>query len=263
VARDDAEHEAPCAALSGDVEYAGGTFLLGAQPSSPFAFDNEQWSHEVDLRPFALARAPVTQQDFSVFVEERGYARRELWSEEGWRWRERAGARHPRYWHEFPRWRRRSFDRWIPLEPYLPVHHVSAHEADAYCRFEKRRLPSEPSGYAAAAAIHGPGRRCSRRANIDLRRLSPVPVDRYALESGRAIAKMVAMSGVDVEFPTLPGFEPGPYQVLIPWFGDHRVLRGGSFATRSRLLWRTWRNFYRPERCDVFAGFRTAALAEE
>ena len=45
-----------------------------------------------------------------------------------------------------------------------------------------------------------------------------------------------------------------------PWFGDHRVLRGGCLVTRARLLRNTWRNFYTPDRRDVFAGFRTAAI---
>jgi iron(II)-dependent oxidoreductase len=38
------------------------------------------------------------------------------------------------------------------------------------------------------------------------------------------------------------------------------VLRGGSFATPARLIRNTWRNFYTPERYDMFAGFRTCAI---
>jgi iron(II)-dependent oxidoreductase len=61
-------------------------------------------------------------------------------------------------------------------------------------------------------------------------------------------------------FGSYPGFEPGPYREYSqPWFGTHRVLRGGSFATRGRLLRRTWRNFFTPDRRDVLAGFRTCA----
>ena len=61
-------------------------------------------------------------------------------------------------------------------------------------------------------------------------------------------------------FLPYPGFAPDPYrEYSAPWFGDHQVLRGGCWATRGRLLRTTWRNFYRPERRDVFAGFRTCA----
>jgi iron(II)-dependent oxidoreductase len=61
-------------------------------------------------------------------------------------------------------------------------------------------------------------------------------------------------------FEPFPGFVPDPYREYSePWFGNHMVLRGGCWATRSRLIRNTWRNFYRPDRRDVWAGFRTCA----
>ena len=61
------------------------------------------------------------------------------------------------------------------------------------------------------------------------------------------------------EFNGYPGFQPDHYlEYSQPWFGTHRVLRGGSFATRARLVHNRFRNFYTPDRNDVFAGFRTA-----
>ena len=42
-----------------------------------------------------------------------------------------------------------------------------------------------------------------------------------------------------------------------PWFGTRRVLRGGAWATRSRMVNTTYRNFFPPDRRDIFAGFRT------
>ena len=62
-------------------------------------------------------------------------------------------------------------------------------------------------------------------------------------------------------FAPYPGFKAGPYKEYSePWFQDHQVLRGGSFATRSRLVHNRWRNFYQAHRSDAFAGFRTCAL---
>ena len=62
-------------------------------------------------------------------------------------------------------------------------------------------------------------------------------------------------------FAPYPGFVRDPYQEYSePWFGDHKVLRGGCYATRAALLRNTWRNFYTPDRRDVFAGFRTCAV---
>ena len=62
-------------------------------------------------------------------------------------------------------------------------------------------------------------------------------------------------------FDAYPGFVVDPYKEYSqPWFGTHKVLRGGSFATSRRLVRATWRNFYMPDRGDIFAGFRTCAL---
>jgi iron(II)-dependent oxidoreductase len=47
---------------------------------------------------------------------------------------------------------------------------------------------------------------------------------------------------------------------LQPLFGQTKVLRGGAWATRSRMIRNSWRNYYGPERNDVFAGFRSCAL---
>jgi len=63
------------------------------------------------------------------------------------------------------------------------------------------------------------------------------------------------------DFLPYPGFVADPYQEYSqPWFGTHKVLRGGCWATRSRLIRNTWRNFYEPHRRDIFAGFRTCAV---
>src|SRR5262249_41383759 len=139
--------------LPGDAVVRGGTFELGARPTEPFVFDNEKWAHPVELDDFAIARAPVTQAEFLEFVEAAGYRRPELWSEAGWPRREALAAAHPVYWRREPpgRWLRRDFDLWVPLEAHRPVLHVSWYEAEAYCRWKGRRLPSEAEWEAAAS----------------------------------------------------------------------------------------------------------------
>ena len=58
----------------------------------------------------------------------------------------------------------------------------------------------------------------------------------------------------------LPGSGPGAYaDYSAPWFGNHTVLRGGSFVTEDRLCYPQYRNFT-PGRADMFCGFRTCAI---
>jgi iron(II)-dependent oxidoreductase len=268
--------------LPGDCEVPGGVFRLGAREGDePFVFDNEKWAHPVTLRPFAIAGGPVTQAGFLEFVEDDGYGNADFWSEDGWTWREAASARHPVYWERDAsgRWRRRHFDEWRPLEPDLPVVHVNWHEAEAYCRWAGRRLPTEAEWEAAAAAMPAPGgsrlsdakRRfpwgddapTAARANLDARAMGPVPVGACADgESAFGCRQMIGnvWEWTSTTFAPYPGFVVDPYREYSePWFHTHKVLRGGAWTTRGRLLRNTWRNFYKPDRRDVWAGFRTCS----
>jgi iron(II)-dependent oxidoreductase len=263
--------------LSGDVEIPGGVFSLGSRPDGPFVFDNEKWAHPVELAPFAIARTPVTQADFAAFVEADGYHRREFWTEAGWRWREGAQADRPTYWRrEGNAWLRRDFDRWVPMEPDRPVIHVNWYEADAYCRWAGRRLLTEAEWEAAASAGSdnltaskrrfpwGGGPASFPRAQLDGFALGCCDV--AELPDGDSYFGCRQMIGnvwewTASDFLPYPGFVADPYRDYSqPWFGTHKVLRGGAWTTRGRLLSNTWRNFYQPNRRDIFAGFRTCRL---
>jgi iron(II)-dependent oxidoreductase len=264
--------------LPGDAEIPGGRFLLGAlRGEDPFVFDNEKWAHPVEVRPFAIARAAVTQAEFAEFVEAEGYSRREFWSEPGWAWRESSRAEHPVYWKREAagRWLRRNFDQWVPLEPHRPVLHVNWWEAEAYCKWAGRRLPTEAEWEVAAAAEPageklgeekrrfpwGDDAPTAQHANLRWRAMGAVDVGALpASDSAFGCRQMIGnvWEWTASDFGAYPGFEIDPYREYSqPWFGTHKVLRGGAWPTQPRLLRNTWRNFYMPDRRDVWAGFRT------
>jgi len=263
---------AAAGALAGDAEIAGGEMYLGAVPGeAPFVFDNEKWAHPVRLEPFAIARAAVSQRELLEFVEEAGYRRPELWSPAGLEWLRQTGAEHPVYWRrENGSWERRDFDHWVPLEPNRAVVHVSWYEAEAYCRYRGRRLPTETEWEAVATDL-GARRRFPwgdaepdpARANLESRSMGCVDVGAHALGDSRGGCRQMignVWEWTQSDFLPYPGFAADPYKEYSePWFGTHKVLRGGCWATRGRLLRNTWRNFYTPDRRDVWAGFRTCA----
>ena len=277
--------------LPGDAHIPGGVFLLGAIPDEPFVFDNEKWAHPVQVAPFAIARAPVTQSEYAAFVDDGGYQHADCWSEEGRLWRDgddtpggrdEAPAEGPVYWrHAGSCWERRDFDRWVALEPHRPMLHVNWYEAQAYCAWAGRRLPTEAEWELAAAGEPSIGRTglSSRkrrfpwgdeppapgRAHLDWRGMGCLDVG--ALPAGDSAFGCRQMIGNVWEW-TSSAFLPYPAfqadtaypEYSQPWFGTHMVLRGGSWATTSRLIRNTWRSWYPPERQNVWAGFRTCAL---
>lgn len=265
----------------GDVMLPGGQFILGSTSNERFAFDNELGTHEVEFQPFAISRTAVTNAQFAAFLDDGGYSRQELWCDDGWRWRQSVAAKHPVYWRfNEGEWWRRTFDEIVQLEDHLPALHINWYEADAYCRWAGRRLPTESEWEMAASAEPTPdglGITGHKRpfpwgdemptpdlANLDWHAMGCLDV--RALPAGDSAFGCRQMIGnvwewTASDFKPYPGFVPGPYKEYSePWFGAHKVLRGGCWVTRSRLIHNTYRNFYPPDRRDVWAGFRTCAL---
>jgi iron(II)-dependent oxidoreductase len=227
----------------------------------------------------------VTNAEFAAFVEAGGYRRREFWDAAGWAWRERAGAERPVYWlKNGGTWSWRRYDKVEPLPPHAPVTFVTWYEAQAWCNWAKRRLPTEAEWeVAAVGAASADGSRLAdgkrrwpwgeswsdatptpERANLDF--AFDGPIDVAACAAGDSAFGCRQMLGnvwewTASDFVPFAGFAADPYEDYSqPWFGTRKVLRGGSFATSARIARPGYRNFFTPDRNDVIAGFRTCAL---
>ncbi|HST52392.1 MAG TPA: SUMF1/EgtB/PvdO family nonheme iron enzyme [Pyrinomonadaceae bacterium] len=248
-------------------------FLSGAGIDS-FAYDNERPAREVFVPAFKIARVPVTNAEFARFVGEGGYERREFWDDAGWSWREKENWTHPLYWRREGRewFARRMFDE-APLEMNHPVTGVSWYEAEAFARFACKRLPTEPEWERAASCddARAAKRRFAwgdeapddLRCNFRMNHWGTTAVGSFP--AGASADGCLDMTGNVWEWTSTPfagfdGFEPFPYpEYSEVWFdGDHRVLKGGSWATGASVLRTSFRNFFRRHFRIAFAGLRLA-----
>jgi formylglycine-generating enzyme required for sulfatase activity len=132
----------------------GQRFLLGTPPGG-FVPEGERWQHAVQVPEFEIDAQPVCWSQFAEFVDDGGYDERRWWSEAGWDQLEATGRRAPRYVEQVSGGvLARRGGRLQRVPGAQPVLHVSAHEADAWCRWAGRRLPSEAE-WELAAAVAG------------------------------------------------------------------------------------------------------------
>ena len=260
------------------IEVPAGEFTLGAQ-WPVFVYDNELPAHTVHVPAFKIDRLLTTNEEFAHFVAEGGYERREWWNAEGWTWRERENWTCPLYWtrdgakNNGGDWRERTMFDEGALALDHPVVGISWYEAEAYARFMGKRLPTEAE-WEKAAAWHadektkrmfawGDDVPDATRCNFDFHLWGTTPVGSFP--AGASAYGCLDMMGnvwewTSDEFTGFPNFKAFPYpEYSEVWFdGDHRVLKGGSWATRASILRTSFRNFFRRHFRIAFAGLRLA-----
>jgi ergothioneine biosynthesis protein EgtB len=234
------------------LDFPGGIREIG-HASDAFAFDNERPRHKVFVDAYRLASRAVTNREYLEFVEDRGYARPELWLSDGWSAVQERGWNAPLYWTDLDgAWHEMTLAGMTPLEPHAPVCHVSYYEADAYARWRGARLPTESEWECAA---------------------SGEPLDGNFAESGLYHPRAASGPGDaqwfgDVWEWTSSAYSPYPgYRAPEGALGEYNgkfmanqyVLRGGCCATPRSHIRATYRNFFYPHDRWPFTGIRLAS----
>ena len=209
---------APLSGSRSALQFDAGAWMLGSVAADDgFAFDNELPAHRVDLTAFEIDSQVVRWADYLPFVEASGLAPP--------RYLRRAGS------GSGSGWQHERYGKWSALDPDLPACHLSAAEAEAWCRWAGRRLPSEAEW------------------------------ERAALEQPDRFKWGAVWEWTASVFEPYLGFKAHPYRdYSAPWFGgSRRVLRGASFMSQPRIRHPRYRNFFMPDRSDMPAGFRSCA----
>ncbi|MFM8770380.1 MAG: SUMF1/EgtB/PvdO family nonheme iron enzyme, partial [Rubrivivax sp.] len=210
-----------------------------------FCFDNELGELRQEVPAFEIDAQAVRWAVFLPCVEAGGYELVRWWTPAGWAWCQASvpsradrrdssgqrGAAAPRYLRrEGGAWQVWRQGQWRALDLAEPACHLTLHEAQAWCAWAGRRLPTE------------------------------FEWERAALTQPQAFAWGDVWEWTASPFAAFPGFEPHPYrEYSAPWFDGRPVLKGASFMTQPRMRHPRYRNFFEAHRNDVPAGFRSCA----
>lgn len=187
------------------------SWTLGSA-ADQFCFDNELIARPVALKTFEIDLEPVCWTQYMSFIAATGH-------------------RLPLYVRQTgSSFEIQTFGVWAPMNMQDTAVHLSWDDAQAYCAWAQRRLPTEAEWDCAARTT----------PNFNWGEVWEWTQD---------------------TFEPFDGFVVHPYaEYSAPWFGTRKVLRGAAAVTHSVLRHVQYRNFFTPERRDIYSGFRTCAL---
>jgi len=229
--------------------------LFGARINA-FSYDNERPRHRRWISGFQLADRLINNGEYMDFMTDGGYRRPELWLSDGWDWVQQNQITHPLYWRkQNHHWDEYHLSGLEPLNPNLPVSHISFYEADAYARWLGARLPTEFELEAHSSR------------NRDLFETESAfwdPDESIYPSPQRACDEFdtgLLWQWTNSAYAPYPGYKTtntalGEYNGK--FMANQYVLKGGCVATPKHHMRASYRNFYRPDDRWAFTGIRLA-----
>ena len=209
------------------IPIAEGIYTIGYQGEG-YHFDNELGVHKVYLQPYKISNQLVTNKEYIEFIEAGGYQNFNLWHAEGWDWVNKNKVQAPLYWYQKEgEWHFYNYKGLAPVNPKMPVMHISYYEAFAYAEWKGMRLPTEFEWEVASNKFNW---------------------GQLWEWTGSAYLPYPGFS----KAPGALGEYNGKFMV------NQHVLRGASVATPVNHSRKTYRNFFNPHLRWMFSGIRLA-----
>ena len=254
------------------VSINGGIYKMGYN-GTKYCYDIELPEHKVYLNDYKIDVFPVTNQQYLEFMDAGGYGTYRYWLSDGWEKVKKNKWNSPMYWEKIDgTWHIRDFAGIRKINPDEPVKHVSYYEADAYCKWAGKRLPTEAEWEKAACwndvtqekTIFPWGNSSPTENNCNLLesyQWGCTEIGTYP--KGASPSGCQQMIGdvwewTSSEYSGYPGFKSGFDEYNDKWFTNQKVLRGGSFGTPTMSIRGSYRNFFRLDERWLFSGFRCA-----
>ncbi len=254
------------------VQIKEGIYIIGYN-GNDYCYDVELPEHKIYLEKYSIDVFPITNERYLQFINDGGYDTYKYWLADGWEKVKKNGWRAPMYWEKIEgQWKVRDFLGIRKLNSKEPVCHVSYYEADAYCKWAGKRLPTEAEWEKAACWNEDK----QQKTIFPWGNEQPTEQNSNLLESYNwgcteigSYPNGISSSGChqmigDVwewtssEFTGYPGFKTDFEEYNDKWFTNQKVLRGGSFGTPKMSIRGSYRNFFRLDERWLFSGFRCA-----
>ena len=225
------------------------TYQYGSEADS-FCYDNELPIGQIQINPFKLNSQLVTNREWREFIHEDGYNRPEFWFSDGWDYIKKNSISRPMYWLDDNYYF--TLSGVSKILNNQPVSHISFYEADAFCRYKNKRLPTE---FELELAL----KKNIKRGNF---------LDNKIFEPSLIQSEKSSSFYGDLWNWTNSNYVP--YKDYKPFKGifseyngkfmcNQFVLKGGSCVTPKEHLRASYRNFYYPGDRWQFSGLRLAS----
>ena len=248
----------------GWVDVEGGLVEIG-HDGDGFSFDNELPRHSEWLEPYRIADRLATNSEWLEFIRDGGYERPELWLSDGWAKVKDEHWRAPFYWIEQDGvWFEHTLNGTWPVNPGLPVSHVSFYEAEAFATWAGKRLPSEAE-WEHALVADGQAEGSPTVGNLaDRETYHPRAASTDSTLPGGGRLRQAygdCWEWTSSAYHPYPGFHPpegaiGEYNGK--FMSNQMVLRGGCALTPPGHARATYRNFFPHQSRWALSGVRLA-----